>query len=213
MTSDDDWVAELAGDGGISLDPGEQAELTEQRALLADPAVWAEPDPALEDRVVAAIAAEAAAQETTARAPAPTAARRSRRPWLVAVAGVAAAVIIALVAVVSLRSTGSSRQHFDVALPAGSVTFTKFDSGWRVDLDVSDLPRLDGGRFYQAWMRNAAGTLVPVGSFNEGRDVTLWAGVSPLDYPTFTVTREQADGNQASSGDRVLVAQIPVSGP
>ena len=26
MTSDDDWVAELAGDGGISLDPGEQAD-------------------------------------------------------------------------------------------------------------------------------------------------------------------------------------------
>jgi hypothetical protein len=211
MTSDDDWVAELAGDGGISLDPGEQAELDALRALLADPAVWAEPDPALEDRVVAAIAAEAAASEP-APTPTPITARRSRRPWFVAIAGVAAAVIIALVAVVSLRSTGSSRQHFDVALPAGSVTFTKFDSGWRVDLDVSDLPRLDGGRFYQAWLKDAAGTLVPVGSFNEGRDVTLWAGVSPIDYPTFTVTREQADNNQASSGDRVLIAQIPVSG-
>jgi hypothetical protein len=210
MTSDDDWVAELAGDGGISLDPGEQAQLDELKALLADPSVWAEPDPGLEDRVVAAIAAEAATKGPV-EAP-PVTARRSRRPWLVAVAGVAAAVIIALVAVVSLRSTGTSRQHFDVALPAGSVTFTKFDSGWRIDLDVSDLPRLDGGAFYQAWMKDAAGTLVPVGSFNEGRDVTLWAGVSPLDYPTFTVTREQADGNQASSGDRVLVAPIPVSG-
>ena len=38
--------------------------------------------------------------------------------------------------------------------------------------------------FYQAWLRNAAGVLVPIGTFNEGRNVTLWAGVSPKDYPT-----------------------------
>ena len=49
---------------------------------------------------------------------------------------------------------------------------------------------------------SAAGGLVPIGTFNEGRKVTLWAGVSPKDYPTLTVTLERADGNQASSARR-----------
>jgi hypothetical protein len=47
--------------------------------------------------------------------------------------------------------------------------------------------------------------LVPVGTFNQGRRVTLWAGVSPKEFPTLTVTRERADGAQASSGEKVLV--------
>jgi hypothetical protein len=38
--------------------------------------------------------------------------------------------------------------------------------------------------------------------------VTLWAGVSPVDFPTLTVTIEAADGNQASSGRRVLLGTI-----
>ena len=49
---------------------------------------------------------------------------------------------------------------------------------------------------------------VPIGTFNEGEDVILWAGVSPVDFPTLTVTREQADGDQSSSGEKVLVGTI-----
>ena len=59
MSSDDDRVAELAGEDGLSLDPADLEELEELRALLADPAVWAEPDASLEDRVVSAITTEA----------------------------------------------------------------------------------------------------------------------------------------------------------
>ena len=50
--------------------------------------------------------------------------------------------------------------------------------------------------------------LVPIGTFNEGREVTLWAGVSPNDFTTLTVTREQADGDQACSGEKVLVGTV-----
>jgi hypothetical protein len=49
--------------------------------------------------------------------------------------------------------------------------------------------------------------LVPAGTFNEARNVTLWAGVSPKDFGTLTITRERADGAQASSGEKVLVGQ------
>jgi hypothetical protein len=38
--------------------------------------------------------------------------------------------------------------------------------------------------------------------------VTLWAGVSPEDFPTFTVTEERADGDQASSGRVVLTGEL-----
>jgi len=92
------------------------------------------------------------------------------------------------------------------------ATLTKTTSGWRVELDATGLPRLDDGRFYQAWLRNPAGTLVPIGSFNEGQDVTLWAGVSPEDFTFLTVTRERADDDQSSSGERVLVGTVDTAG-
>ena len=49
-----------------------------------------------------------------------------------------------------------------------------------------------------------------IGTFDEGRRVTLWAGVSPKAFATLTVTREQADGNQASSGEKVLVGTVDI---
>ena len=90
----------------------------------------------------------------------------------------------------------------------GTATLTKTSSGWRIVLHATGLPRLDGGRFYQGWLRNASGALVPVGTFNEGADVTLWSGVSPKQFTTLTVTRERDDGDQASSGEKVLVGTV-----
>ena len=92
------------------------------------------------------------------------------------------------------------------------ATLTQTTSGWRIELDASGLPRLDNGRFYEAWLKNQNGVLVPIGTFNQGgRIVMLWAGVSPRDFPTFTVTEESADGNQASSGRVVLVGTVTAS--
>ena len=51
---------------------------------------------------------------------------------------------------------------------------------------------------------------MPIGTFNEGEDVVLWAGVSPLEFTTLTVTRERADGDQESSGDRVLIGTLEI---
>ena len=140
-----------------------------------------------------------------------TGARRFTRPVFL-VAAAAAIVAVAVSATLVLRNYTSQRT-FDVALSAtelapgaaGSATMLKTDSGWEIKLDATGLPRLDGGEFYQAWLRNADGVLVPIGTFNEGTDVTLWAGVPPDQFSTMTITREAADGNQDSSGQRVLV--------
>jgi hypothetical protein len=137
--------------------------------------------------------------------------RRFTRPAFL-VAAAAAVVAVALSAVLLLRDTGSERR-FDVALAAtdlvpaaaGNASMIQRGSGWEIHLDATGLPRLDNGQFYQAWLRNPDGVLVPIGTFNEGADVTLWAGVSPANFPTMTITEEAADGEQGSSGQRVLV--------
>ena len=53
-------------------------------------------------------------------------------------------------------------------LPAakGDATLTKTMSGWRIELDASGLPRLDSGRFYQAWLPRESRTslLVALGA-------------------------------------------------
>jgi hypothetical protein len=151
-------------------------------------------------------------QRRTARAPVP------HRAFLVGAAATTAALAVAVG--VAVFSSGTSAVRFHTALAAtglapgatGSATLTKTTSGWRIELDATGLPRLDTGRFYEAWLRNAAGTLVPIGTFNEGRAVTLWAGVSPEDFTTLTVTRERADGDQASSGEKVLVGTVDTGG-
>ncbi len=234
-----------SADTDLRLDDADRADLDELRTLLADSSLWVEPPAALEDSVVAAIAAEAAmsppgerrppadesgqvadAPGTTAdghgsAAPVDLAAarharvQRSRRsgwtkPTLL-VAAAAAVVTVVVVAVLALRPAGA--RTFDVALEptelaptaSGTAVMIKTDSGWRIELDVTGLPRLDNGRFYQGWLRNADGVLVPIGTFNEGTDVVLWSGVSPDQFSTLTVTQEQDDGNQDSSGQRVLV--------
>ena len=147
---------------------------------------------------------------------------RARTPRRFALVGAAAAaaLVVAVGVGVAVLGTGSSAESLHAALaptdlaPAatGSATLTKTSSGWRIQLDATGLPRLDGERFYQAWLRNAAGALVPVGTFNEGVDVTLWSGVSPKTFTTLSVTRERNDGDQSSSGQKVLVGTVDVGG-
>jgi anti-sigma-K factor RskA len=152
-----------------------------------------------------------------ARLEAQRSARTVRTPRRLALGGVAAAAVAAaaIVAVVVVGS-GSNGTHFQAALgstplapgASGEATLTRTSSGWRIHLDATGLPRLAGDRFYEAWLRGSKGVLVPIGTFNEARNVTLWAGVSPASYKVLTVTRERADGNQASSGEKVLAGPV-----
>jgi hypothetical protein len=128
--------------------------------------------------------------------------------------------VLAVAIGVAVFDSSSSGERLHAALAptnlapgaSGDATLTKTSSGWRIQLDSTGLPRLDGRRFYEAWLRNGAGVLVPIGTFNEGKNVTLWAGVSPKDFTTLTVTRELADGDQASSGQKVLVGPVDTDG-
>jgi hypothetical protein len=213
-------VAELAALADGSLPPGRRAALEarvaasseladrlaeQERAVMLTRAASAEVD------APTALRARIEAQRRAGRTPV------SRR--LVAV-GAAAAVAAVVVIGLALFRSSSTQERFQAALAAtalapgakGEATLTKTSSGWRIELDATGLPRLDGGRFYQAWLRNASGVVVPVGTFNEGTKVTLWAGVSPKVFRTVTVTRERADGEQTSSGEKVLVGTVNTDG-
>ena len=159
----------------------------------------------------AVLRARIAAQRRVRRVP------RSRRLVLV---GASATVVVtaAIGAVVFSSATPGRRFHTALASTGlqpgarGKAILVKTASGWRIELDATGLPVLDGGRFYEAWLRNDAGVFVPVGTFNEGRRVTLWAGVSPKAFTTLSVTRERADRDEASSGEKVLVGTVDAGG-
>jgi hypothetical protein len=205
-------IAELAALADGSLPADRRGELAERVAASEE----------LAGRLAEQQRAVALAQSAAAEVKAPDALRTrieaqrhahsARRPRRVLVAGLAAAAVAGAVAI-GLIVSRSSAEQFQAALGAtpslpgasGQATLTKTSSGWRIELHASGLPRLDRGRFYEAWLRNGAGVLVPIGTFNEGKSVTLWAGVSPESFRTLTVTRELANGNQASSGEKVLV--------
>ena len=151
--------------------------------------------------------------------PSPALGARSRRfrPGLVYTAFAAAAAIVVVVAVgMNLQATGNSPTQFTAALAptdlapgaSGNATLIKTTAGWRIELKVTGLPRRDHGRYYEAWLQNAAGTLVSIGTFNEGPRVTLWAGVPPTNFPTLTVTEQQVGRNQASPGKWVLSGSV-----
>lgn len=201
------------------LSPDDTALLAEFEALLADPTMWVEPAPELEDQVVAAITAEGAGSPTQTYH---VYHRQSRaRRWLT-VAG-AAAVGAAAAAIITVAVTRDSATPADATAAmagtdlapgiAGEAQLTAVSSGVKIELKLPGLPRRDGGEFYQVWLKNCDGTqLVPAGSFHELDDAVAWAGVSPDDFPLITVTKEVVappkDAAQGSSGEVVAKGAI-----
>jgi hypothetical protein len=201
-----------------TLEPDEAAELPLLSGLLADPSTWAEPGPGVEDLVVQAVA-EAPPVAVTSVVPAggSSPGRAPIRRQRMFAALVAVAAVIAIIVSVVLANRGSSGPDYQARLAATALApgahatteITKTSAGFRVNLDAHGLPALHGGEYYQAWLKDAAGTLVPIGTFSssDGR-VTLWSGVSPRRFPTLSVTIESRDNDQGSSGRRVLIGDV-----
>ena len=213
---DDQDVVELAALADGSLAPDRRAALETRVAA----------SPELADRLAEQQRAVALARSAADEVEVPAAlresieaqrrGRRAETPRRLVLITAAATAVLAVAVGLSVFGSDTSPESFRAALGPtpllpkadGDATLTKTSSGWRIELDATGLPRLENGRFYQAWLRDTAGVGIPIGTFNESRDVTLWAGVSPEDFTTLTVTRERADGDQASSGETVLVGDI-----
>ena len=205
----EDGEALLANEHAGALDEGETADLPLLADLLADPSTWSEPEAGLGDDVVHAVTEAAASPAATK-----TRARRPRR-LVTSLVGVAAAIVLVSGAVLVVRQ--SAGPDFRAQLTAsgvapsarGSADISKTSAGFRIVLDARGLPKLGSGEYYQAWLKNPAGTLVPIGTFSSSDSrVTMWSGVSPQEFRTITVTIESADNNQSSSGRRVLTGDV-----
>jgi anti-sigma-K factor RskA len=198
-------------------EPHEGAELDLLADVLADSSTWVEPGNGLEDAVLRAISDAEPTATNSLKSVAPIARRSAGRRWRFAVPALGAAAVIAIVVAAVSVTRGGTSPDYEAQLGAtglapgahASADITREESGFRITLDAAGLPALRAGEYYQAWLKNPAGTLVPIGTFSssDGR-VTLWSSVSPGDFPTVTVTIEAADNEQGSSGRRVLVGEV-----
>ena len=210
-------AAELAALADGSLSPEDRTQL--EARVAASPTLRAQL--AEQEYAVALTRGAAAEVEAPQRLRRRLDAQRQPGPTRrLAVGAAAAAVAVAAAVGAFALSSGGPKAGFSTALAAtslapgaeGTATLTRRPSGWRIHLRATGLPRLVDGAFYEAWLRNGAGVLVPIGTFNDGRDVTLWAGVPPTVFTTLTVTRERADGDESSSGEKVLVGTVTQTG-
>jgi Anti-sigma-K factor rskA, C-terminal len=206
-------ILDAAG-GAHAADRSELSLLVE---ALGSPSTWAEPGPGLEDAVVRAVTTAQRIETSSRRRTQGPRPHVGRRRWrLVVSASVAAAVIAAIVGI-GLTTGSDERPDYRAELVGtgmaasahAAADITRTDGGFSISLDAHGLPTLRSGEYYQAWLKNAGGTLVPIGTFSSSKgQVTLWSGVSPKNFPTMTVTIENADDAQASSGRRVLVGAV-----
>ena len=212
-----------SSDVGADANVPEDAIDAELAAMLADVTTWAEPPAGLGDRIVDAVRSEADLGAPGADRAAAASLVGRRRTWLrPALIGAAAAVVFLFggIVVLSALSGVEETETFSAELVStglipdvgGGIDVTSFGSGLQIDLSAPGLPRRDNGAFYEGWVRTVDGNLFPVGTFHDGDDVTLWAGVELDRIELFTITLETAAGPnnpaQGSSGEVVLKAPI-----
>jgi len=205
--------------------------------VLGQRETWAEPPPEMEAAVRAALLRERAnagatsvdvsgiALERTDVSGGSGAARppddemsaaRDRRGRLLLVAaalmGVAAVGTAVVISQTGQDSTVVALTPTELAPDAsGTAELSERPSGFSIELDIDALPPAAEGSYYQAWLKNADGELVTIGTFHArdgSDDVILWSGVDPADYPTLTVTLQREGEGAQSSGQVVLTGSL-----
>lgn len=191
---------------GSGEKPADRDRLDMIRAILADEATWSEPPPEVGDAVIASIAASPEPDRRSDPG-------RSRSSKLLAGVAAAAAVLVVIVGIFTALDGETEEIVMAVegteleAEASGQATLVPTGDGWSIRLEVSDLPAAEPGSYYEGWMWNDEGQGVSIGTFHlrgGGETVILWSGVSPDDYPSIWVTREDEDGD-ASASDRVVL--------
>jgi hypothetical protein len=144
--------------------------------------------------------------------------RRLRLRYAVPLAAAAAAVFT--VSVIGVQQALAPEEPGGVTFSAvgttlapratGTVTVAKAAAGFRVVIDVHNLPAADAGSYYIAWLRGPNG-VVPIGSFHArqiAKPITLWSGVDPADYPRFSVTLQREGAPPTPSGVVVMSGEL-----
>ncbi len=183
-------------------------------SALSHPEVWDSPPAALEDAIVAAIAAEPVPIESARR----RTIRGSLPPWLTAAAVIAViAVGAAVVARIAEDDTGSAASSeatltgTDLAPGASAVVrFEPTPAGLKILLDADGLAGAQPDEMYEAWISDGE-IRVSAGTFHlRGGDaaIELWTGTDDTRFHIMTVTAEPIDGVADSSGRVVLQGEF-----
>lgn len=180
------------------------------RDVLSREATWAEAPPDVADRLFASIrSGNPTATPTPTREP-------SRRLAPVAALVGVAAIVLLVFGMTDVFSSADSQvvevEGTDLHPEAsGHAAIRETESGWWIQLDISNLPPAAEGTYYEGWVWNDAGDGVSIGTFHlRGGDesVALWSGVDPTSYPAIWVTLEDEDGDPSAS-DRIVMRGRP----
>lgn len=207
MNCDDFRAVYLAGQegaaerqhlAGCAACQADQPALDGARRLVADSALWEDPDPKLEEQVVALITPDL-----------PTAGKGRR--WRGRVVAAAALVAAVLVVVLAWAVVQSPRPDWKVPITgtaqapgaSGVVEGWNSPAGTRVVLTAEGLPQAPSGSVYEFWFSRDS-VHVSAGTFKAAGKVELWVGVSRGAFPRLWVTLEAVDEDEAPSGVTVL---------
>jgi anti-sigma factor RsiW len=144
-------------------------------------------------------------------------ARWRRAPVLAAAGGIAAALLVALVALLtdgngqSAYATSDLHGRGATADATGKAWLAAVDAGTRVSLRARRLPGRPGD-VYELWCVRPDRTWVSGGTFRAGPGgraaAVLTAGVAPGDYHLIVITRLAAGTPEGSRGSMVLRGQL-----
>ncbi len=227
-------------DGAELADGADRHELRLRRRLahlgddelvataLRDPAPWSDPPTDLVERVRANVigdrasrsggtdVGDAGADLDDEPSRPPSRVTRALRPVLLGLAGAAAVLFVAIIAL-SAASGSVAPAAFTADLTptgaildveGGEVTVTEGSAGLVIALDASTLPRRGGDQFYEGVLVLRGGTEVSAGTFNEGVSVTLTAGVDLARVETFNVVARSIGSDAA---EIVLKLDVPAA--
>lgn len=199
MTTDDRATYLETGSG----EPGDGYERLDLiRWALAGSSTWADPPTGLYERIATEV-------EVRPGSSAP------RRPAIQPVFGIAAALLLALVALLVTDAGAPAEDEGIVVAMAGTdlaptargtAQIRETPSGWYVRLELSGLPPAPADAYYEGWLwRDDEGVSIGTFHMRDGSDaVALWSGVSPEDFPALRITL-QTLGEGPASSDRVLM--------
>ena len=190
--------------------------LREAAALLTE-TIPVTPPPALRERLLDDISRvrplpPEVPQQTGPR-PAPTAGGAGRRRWVRVLA--AAAAVLAVVGIGTLATRpwdhGTQQAPISVAdrvlrapdaqrvaarFPGGArATLVRSVSLGRAVLVTRDMPPAPGGKVYELWLQNRAGTMEPAGLMPQGRDETVVLDGDAATATAAGITVEPAGGS------------------
>nr|MDT0661538.1 anti-sigma factor [Micromonospora sp. DSM 115978] len=92
---------------------------------------------------------------------------------------------------------------------SAAVVATEERAGWKLALDIAELPPAADGTYYEGWLAGPD-RVVPLGTFhmNEPGQVGLWSGLPLRDFNRVVVTVQQV-GGPLDPGEPVLAGDIP----